>query len=169
MLIEPIVHSDERGRFVKSFHAACLAEDGLRFELREEFYSVSQRGVLRGMHFQTPPADHQKLVSCLVGRALDVLLDLRKRSSTYGAHFSLELRGDAPQLLWIPRGVAHGFLSLEPGTCVAYKTDREHAPEHDAGVRWDSFGCQWPMPAEELVISQRDRRHPRLAEFESPF
>ncbi|RIK83990.1 MAG: dTDP-4-dehydrorhamnose 3,5-epimerase [Planctomycetota bacterium] len=168
-LIDPIVHEDVRGRFIKSFHAEQLSEHGLRFELREEFYSVSSRGVLRGMHFQTPPFEHAKLVSCLQGRALDVLLDLRAGSDTYGRHCSVELHGTGQQIIWIPRGLAHGFLSLEDGTCVAYKTDREHAPAHDAGVRWDSFGFDWPLPVEQLLVSARDQGHPRLAEFRSPF
>jgi dTDP-4-dehydrorhamnose 3,5-epimerase len=168
-VIEPIVHRDERGEFVKTFHAGQLADAGLRFELREEFYSVSRRGVLRGMHFQTPPFAHQKLVACLSGRVLDVLVDLRRESATFGRSCSLELSGERPQMVWIPAGIAHGFLSLVDGSCVTYKTDREYAPQNDAGMRWDSFGFDWPMNGDQLVISSRDRQHPALAEFESPF
>lgn len=168
-VVEPFVHSDERGRFVKNFHARELADVGLRFELREEFYSVSDRGVLRGMHFQAPPYAHQKLVSCLAGRVLDVLVDLRRGSATYGESCSLELAVERPRMLWVPVGLAHGFLSLENGSCVTYKTDREHAPLHDGGIRWDSFGFDWPLAAEELIVSPRDRSHPTLAEFASPF
>jgi dTDP-4-dehydrorhamnose 3,5-epimerase len=168
-VIEPIVHRDDRGVFVKTFHAGQLAEAGLRFELREEFYSVSRRGVLRGMHFQTPPFAHQKLVACMAGRVLDVLVDLRRGSGTFGQACSLELSAERPQLVWIPPGVAHGFLSLEDGACVTYKTDCEYAPQNDAGIRWDSFGFAWPMAEVELELSPRDRQHPTLAEFDSPF
>jgi len=168
-VVEPFVHTDERGQFVKSFHAEQLREAGLHFELREEFYSVSQRGVLRGLHFQTPPCEHQKLVSCIAGRVLDVLVDLRRGSATYGQSCSIELSRDRPQLVWVPPGLAHGFLSLDDESCVIYRTDREHASQHDRGIRWDSFGFDWPMAAAELIISPRDREHPALAEFESPF
>lgn len=167
--IAPIMCRDERGSFVKTLHAAQLAEAGLSFELREEFYSTSHRGVLRGMHFQTPPFAHQKLVSCIAGRVLDVLVDLRRGSATYGTSCSIELSAESPQLVWIPPGLAHGFLSLVDGAVVLYRTDCEHAAASDRGIRWDSFGFDWPMPAEELVISPRDRAHPALAEFVTPF
>lgn len=168
-VVEPFVHADERGSFVKSFHAEQLAAAGLHFELREEFYSVSRRGVLRGMHFQTPPFAHQKLVSCVAGRVLDVLVDLRRGSATFGKSCSIELSSVRPQLVWVPPGFAHGFLSLADESCVIYRTDREHAAQHDRGIRWDSFGFDWPIAAAELVISPRDREHPALAEFASPF
>ncbi len=168
-VVEPFVHRDERGQFVKSFHARDLAEVGLRFELREEFYSTSDRGVLRGMHFQSPPCAHQKLVSCLAGRVLDMIVDLRAASETYGKSCALELSADWPQMLWLPIGFAHGFLSLEDNSCVTYKTDCEHAPLYDCGIRWDSFGFDWPLPAEELIVSPRDRLLPTLAEFSTPF
>lgn len=164
----PPCHRDNRGAFVKTFHAPSHIAEGLHFELREEFYSVSHRGVLRGMHFQTPPYDHQKLVTCVAGRVLDVLLDLRHGSHAYGQACSLELDAKNPLAVWIPKGLAHGFLSLEDDSCVTYKTDREYAPDHDAGVRWDSFGFAWPL-LEEPIVSPRDRRHPPWGEFASPF
>ncbi len=169
LLIEPIASKDARGTFVKTFHANQLAEHGLNFALREEFYSVSHRGVLRGMHFQTPPSDNVKLVTCLRGRVLDVLVDLRVSSPAYGQCCSLELCGASPELLWIPRGVAHGFLALEDETCMAYKTDCEYAPSQDKGIRWDSFAFAWPIPAEQLAISPRDQQHPPLSDYQSPF
>ena len=168
-VVEPFIHADERGSFVKPFHADQLAEAGLRFELREEFYSVSQRGVLRGMHFQTPPFAHQKLVSCIAGRVCDVLVDLRRDSETFGRSCAVELTGERPQMVWVPPGFAHGFVSLADDSYVTYKTDREHAPQQDCGIRWDSFGFDWPLTSEELIISPRDRTHPALAEFASPF
>jgi dTDP-4-dehydrorhamnose 3,5-epimerase len=167
--IEPMVFGDERGTFVKTLHAAQLAEAGLHFELREEFYSTSHRGVLRGMHFQTPPHAHQKLVSCIAGRVLDVLVDLRRGSATYGKSCSIELSADSPQVVWIPSGFAHGFLSLTDGATVLYRTDCEHAAQNDGGIRWNSFGFDWSLPSNELIISPRDRAHPALADFVSPF
>jgi dTDP-4-dehydrorhamnose 3,5-epimerase len=169
LLVEPTPRRDDRGAFVKTFHAAALADEGLSFELREEFYSVSHRGVLRGMHFQSPPFDHQKLVTCVAGRVLDVLVDLRVDSPTFGDSCSIELNGTTTQLLWIPRGLAHGFLSLEDDSIVNYKTDCEYAPQHDAGIRWDSFGFSWPTADGQLIISPRDQTHPALAGFDSPF
>jgi dTDP-4-dehydrorhamnose 3,5-epimerase len=169
ILVEPFRHSDARGEFVKSFHAAEFAEHNIRFEMREEFYSVSQRGVLRGMHFQTPPFAHQKVVTCLTGRVMDVVVDLRKASPTYGKHLAIELNAANRSVLYIPVGLAHGFLSLESDSCLVYKTDREHAPQNDAGIRWDSFGYSWPMSANDLVVSQRDQQHPPLADNSSPF
>jgi dTDP-4-dehydrorhamnose 3,5-epimerase len=168
-LIEPSVHRDDRGSFVKTFHAGALSHEGCHFNVREEFYSASHRGVLRGMHFQTPPFDHQKLVTCVAGRVLDVLLDLRRGSPTFGAVWSTELHASKPQVLWLPTGLAHGFLSLEDGSCVLYKTDKEYAPPHDAGIRWDSFGFAWPLPAGEVIISPRDAQHPAWTSFRSPF
>jgi dTDP-4-dehydrorhamnose 3,5-epimerase len=168
-LIEPSVHQDNRGSFVKTFHAANLAVHGRFFNLREEFFSVSRRGVLRGMHFQTPPFDHQKLVTCITGRVLDVLLDLRRGSPTFGASCGIELKGSSPQVVWLPRGFAHGFLSLEENSCVAYKTDVEYAPQHDSGIRWSSFGFKWPLTADEVIVSLRDSQHLPLKDFDSPF
>jgi dTDP-4-dehydrorhamnose 3,5-epimerase len=121
------------------------------------------------MHFQTPPYDHQKLVSCLVGRVLDVLVDLRRGSATFGVACALELVAARPQVVWVPKGLAHGFLSLDDGSCVTYKTDCEYVREHDAGIRWNSFSFTWPMAEEEMTISSRDQEHPRLSEFASPF
>jgi dTDP-4-dehydrorhamnose 3,5-epimerase len=169
MLIEPFRHSDTRGEFVKTFHAAEFADQGIRFEMREEFFSVSQRGVLRGMHFQSPPFEHQKLVTCSIGRVVDVLVDLRKASPTFGEHLAIELNAANRRAVYVPVGLAHGFLSLLDGSCVVYKTDREHAPADDVGIRWDSFGFAWPMAMADLVISPRDQQHPPLGNYASPF
>ena len=164
---------DARGSFVKTYaRTAFDAALGLApardpaFDCREEFYSVSNQGVLRGMHFQLPPHDHVKLVYCAVGAVLDVLLDLRNGPG-YGRRASVQLDAGTPRLLVIPRGIAHGFLSLADGSLMVYKTSTEHAPSHDAGVRFDSFGQDWGCDAP--VLSERDRKHPTLAEFVSPF
>jgi dTDP-4-dehydrorhamnose 3,5-epimerase/CDP-3, 6-dideoxy-D-glycero-D-glycero-4-hexulose-5-epimerase len=157
---------DARGTFVKTHAVSALARMGLRFELREEFYSVSQADVVRGMHFQRPPHDHDKIVYCPQGRVLDVLLDLR-RGAGFGRAMGVTLDAHDPAIIFIPRGVAHGFKALEDNTLMVYKTSSEHAPSHDAGIRWDSFGFDWKCATP--VMSERDRGHPALKDFDSPF
>lgn len=169
VLLTPVTRSDARGCFVKTFHLPDWAALGIEFTMREEFYSVSARGVLRGMHFQAPPAAHAKVVTCLRGRVLDVILDLRADSPAYGRHLALELDDRRRQLLYLPTGIAHGFLALEDDTLVLYKTDHEYAPEYDTGVRFDSFGYDWPV--EDPVMSPRDRELPAFGEegYQTPF
>lgn len=167
-VIESFHAVDERGQFVKTLRSDWLKSAGVQFELREEFYSVSQRGVLRGMHFQIPPADHQKLVTCIVGTVLDVLLDVRS-GPTYGQTWSLELSAANPRTLLIPRGIAHGFLSLSQGSIMLYKTDHPHSPDHDCGIAWDSFDFDWPLEGMAPLTSDRDSHHPPLADWETPF
>ena len=168
-LVEPFRHADARGEFVKTFHAPKFADQGLTFDFREEFYSISNKGVLRGMHFQTPPAAHQKIVYCIAGSVLDVVLDLRKTEPTYGKSYSIELNEENRNTLWIPIGFAHGFLSLRNGSCVVYKTDKEHAPDNDKGLLWNSFGFEWPTTGPTVSTSPRDNQHPSFESFESPF
>ena len=166
-VIRPFVFEDARGNFVKPFHEGQLAAHSIAFAVREEFFSTSAAGVLRGMHFQLPPHAHQKLVYCITGRVLDVLLDLRRDSATFGKAVAFELSAANRHVAHIPIGFAHGFLSLQDGSCLVYKTDAVHAPTHDAGVRWDSFGFFWGSAAP--VLSLRDAAFPALAEFASPF
>lgn len=157
---------DLRGSFVKTYARSLFDSQGLNFDWREEFYSVSAKDVVRGMHFQLPPHDHAKLVFCPVGAVLDVLLDLRSGAGQ-GRVASVELRGDAPSVLFIPKGIAHGFKALCDQSLMVYKTSTEHVASHDAGIRWDSFDFDWGLSAP--VISARDQGHPGLSEFSSPF
>lgn len=163
---------DMRGSFVKTFSLraidAALADlPGLEsFDFREEFYSTSKKNVIRGMHFQLPPHDHVKLVYCALGSVLDVLLDLRQGVG-YGKVASVTLDANEPAMLFIPRGVAHGFRSLSDDSLMIYKTSTEHAPSHDAGIRWDSFGFDWSCSPPTLSV--RDAAHPALADFSTPF
>lgn len=159
LLLQPSHFEDARGSFTKTFHAPSLAEERLAFDLREEFITVSHRNVLRGMHFQVPPAAHRKLVTCVRGAVLDVLLDLRP-GPHYGRSTALELTASNRYLLWIPKGIAHGFLALEDHSTLVYKTDHAYAPEHDKGIAWNSFGFPWPV--EQPILSERDRNHPPL-------
>ena len=167
ILIQPKAHLDHRGSFVKTWHPDLLAAHGVAMNFAEEFYSVSPRGVLRGMHFQAPPQAHDKLVYCVTGRILDVVLDLRKDQPTYGQSWSWELSEKNACLLFIPAGFAHGFLALGERNAVIYKTSTVHSPAHDRGVRWDSFGFSWPETTP--VISDRDKGLPAFREFQSPF
>jgi dTDP-4-dehydrorhamnose 3,5-epimerase len=167
-LLQPRVFEDRRGAFVKTFQEEDFRAAGIQFALREEFYSTSAKGVLRGMHFQTPPAAHAKLVYCARGRALDVVLDMRRQSPHFGKVFSRELSADNREILFIPMGFAHGFLSLENESLMVYKTDHVHAPEQDQGLAWDSFGFKWPL-AGAPIMSDRDRGFPRWSDFQSPF
>lgn len=166
-LIEQRPFVDARGCFIKTFHQELFASQGLYFSLIEQFFSVSHKHVVRGMHFQTPPNDHIKLVTCISGRALDVVLDIRRDSPTYGQYFSVDLFPESGVSLWIPKGLAHGFLSLEDNTCMVYNTTTAHAPESDAGIHWNSFGFSWPVG--DFVISDRDSKHPSFQSFISPF
>jgi dTDP-4-dehydrorhamnose 3,5-epimerase/CDP-3, 6-dideoxy-D-glycero-D-glycero-4-hexulose-5-epimerase len=164
---------DARGSFVKTYARSVFdaalgraGADGPAFDMREEFYSLSNKDVVRGMHFQLPPHDHIKLVYCAAGAVQDVLLDLRK-GPNYGRSVTVRLDADTPQLLFIPKGIAHGFLSLCDGSLMVYKTSTEHAPSHDAGVRFDSFGHDWNCNAP--ILSARDQNHPTLIDLVSPF
>jgi dTDP-4-dehydrorhamnose 3,5-epimerase len=167
LLLQSSRFADERGIFVKTYHQGIFQQLGIHFTPKEEYISVSHKGVLRGMHFQMPPKDHAKLVFCMKGNALDVLLDLRKNEPTFGKVYSTLLSEKNRHLLYIPSGIAHGFVSLKEDTTMIYKTSTVHSPEHDRGIRWDSFGFDWEI--ESPIISMRDSAHPAFAEFNSPF
>jgi dTDP-4-dehydrorhamnose 3,5-epimerase len=167
LIVRPRVIGDDRGRFVKVFHAPDFERAGLRTDWQEEYQSSSARGVLRGMHFQIPPADHAKLVYCLAGEVLDVVLDLRLNSPTYGQHCSVVLDEKSSAGIYVPTGCAHGFLSRSSQSLMLYKVTSVHAPDQDRGIVWDSFGFDWP--AEAPLLSPRDRTHSALADFETPF
>ena len=157
---------DARGSFVKTYSRNAFDANGEDLDFREEFYSFSHKDVIRGMHVQLPPHDHMKVVYCALGAVLDVLVDLR-RGPGQGRVASVVLSGDQPSLLVIPRGVAHGFKSLRDESLMIYKTSTEHAPTHDVGIRWDSFGFDWDCSAP--LLSGRDAEHPALSDFVSPF
>lgn len=165
-LLKPKKLTDHRGYFVKTYHEELYTALGVRLDIREEFYSVSQKGVIRGMHFQNPPHDHEKLVFCTQGAVLDVLLDLR-RGDGYGHTASIELSGDNNLILYIPKGIAHGFLALQDDSLMFYKTSTVHAPAFDCGIRWDSFGFDWGIA--QPVLSGRDETHPLFNHYNSVF
>lgn len=158
--------SDLRGSFTKTYHQSLYREAGIDFVLKEQFVSVSGKNVIRGMHFQMPPCACDKLVTVLSGAALDVILDLRVSSPTYGNSIQIELRAKEPAAVFIPKGCAHGFLALEDNTCMLYNVSEEYSPQCDTGIRWDSFGFRWPV--EEPVISARDAALAPLKDFPIP-
>jgi len=165
--IEMFHAGDDRGMFVKPYHKETLEKHGLVSEFQESFYSTNQKGVIRGMHFQHPPHDHAKLVYCSSGKLIDVILDIRMGSPTYGQFAEIELSEDNYKAVYMPSGVAHGFAVLEDHTCMVYLTSTMHAPVSDAGIHMKSFGCKWPF--EHPVTSERDTKFPTLDELESPF
>ncbi len=167
VLVESKVAVDVRGDFVKTYHEVMWRDAGLAFELKEEFYSTSRAGVIRGMHFQVPPAEHAKVVTCLSGAVMDVVVDLRVGSPTFGQSRTFELTAVNRNVLFIPAGLAHGFIARTEGSLIHYKTSSVHSPEHDRGIRWNSFGLDWGEAAP--LVSARDAAFPGLAEFRSPF
>jgi dTDP-4-dehydrorhamnose 3,5-epimerase len=165
--IKAPVFADARGSFVKTFQNPQHEAAGLRTDWREEYFTTSHEGVLRGMHFQVPPADHAKMVNCVRGEVLDVVIDLRHGSPTYGEYRSFTLSETCGTGVYIPSGCAHGFLSLGSTSTMYYKVTSVHSPAHDAGIAWNGFGFDWP--SESPILSERDQRHPPLSGFNSPF
>lgn len=165
--VSPFIAEDGRGNFVKTFHREQFANLGLPTDWCEEYYSSSHLGVLRGMHFQTPPYDHEKLVYCLHGSVLDVVLDIRSNSTSFGQSIAVKLDSVLGQGLFIPKGMAHGFLSLSENAVMTYKVTTLYAPNNDAGIKWDSFDADWGI--EKPIVSLRDSVHPEFANFTTPF
>jgi dTDP-4-dehydrorhamnose 3,5-epimerase len=152
---------DARGAFVKTFHIDTQHDFLAIEEIREEYYSVSHDRVFRGMHLQVPPADHVKYVLCMQGIIRDYILDLRPDSPTFLGIQTIELNGQSPQIVRIPKGCAHGFLTCADNTIVRYQVTSAYAPESDTGVSADSLGVE----TADWILSERDRKLPSLSEF----
>jgi dTDP-4-dehydrorhamnose 3,5-epimerase len=165
--LTPAIHRDRRGHFIKTFHRDWFAAQGMATDFAEAYYSVSRRGVLRGLHFQLPPHQHAKLVYCVEGAILDAVVDLRRGSARYGAHALFSLSGQDGRLVYVPPGLAHGFYVTSESATVIYNVTSTHHPAADAGILWSSAGIPWPDPAP--VLSERDSGFPPLSEFSSPF
>jgi dTDP-4-dehydrorhamnose 3,5-epimerase len=162
-IIKNFYASDDRGLFVKTFNKNFFFELNLNFEIKESYFSVSKNNVIRGMHFQLPPFDHEKLVFVPKGSIIDVVVDLRKNSSTYKKYISVELSDKNKKSIYIPKGLAHGFKSLEDNTITVYNVASEYNPKADAGIHYKSFGFEWEV--EEPTISQRDAEFIGLNSF----
>jgi dTDP-4-dehydrorhamnose 3,5-epimerase len=159
--------TDDRGIFVKTYHRGWFEELGLNNDWAEQYYSVSQQGVVRGLHFQLPPHDHAKLIYCIAGRVFDIALDLRVDSPTYGEHISIELRADLANMVYLPSGLAHGFSTFDEPATLVYNVTSVYHPESDTGIRWDTAGIVWPH--KNPLLSERDLGFPSLDEFKNPF
>lgn len=171
-IIVPKRHTDDRGWVSETYNDKRLSEVGITCRFVQDNQSNSKRaGTLRGLHFQLPPAAQAKLVSVLCGRILDVAVDVRRGSPTFGKHVSKELSAKSGYQLYVPIGFAHGFVSLEDDTVVVYKVSNYYAPAQDSGVRWDDpeIAIQWPFESRNIIMSDKDRRLPLLKEFVSSF
>ena len=171
IIIEPTVFGDVRGYFLESYNQKKFEEVVGKISFVQDNESKSSKGVLRGLHFQKPPFEQAKLVRCIEGEVLDVAVDIRKNSKTYGHHVAVLLSGENKRQLFVPRGFAHGFLVLSESATFAYKVDNTYAPEFDAGIRWNDkeLNIQWGIDDSEVMISAKDTELPFLSEFESPF
>ncbi|MCB1479966.1 MAG: dTDP-4-dehydrorhamnose 3,5-epimerase [Rhodobiaceae bacterium] len=171
-LVEPRKHGDERGFFSEVFNARLFAGHGIDATFVQDNHSLSRdAGVIRGLHFQAPPHTQGKLVRVVRGAVWDVAVDIRHGSPTFGKHVAAELSNENWRQLWIPAGFAHGFCTLQPNTEVVYKVTDYYAPEADFGVAWDdpALKIDWPVAADEAVLSDRDRKHPRLEDLPAYF
>ena len=172
VIIEPQVHGDNRGYFVETFRTDRLEEFlGYKINFCQDNESKSSRGVLRGLHYQLHPAAQTKLVRVIQGRVLDVAVDIRKGSPTFGKHVSVKLTSENKRQLLVPRGFAHGFVVLEDDTVFAYKVDNYYSPECDRGIAFDdeALGIDWEIAHIELNLSTKDTKQPKLAETDDIF
>jgi len=166
ILIEPTIHGDDRGYFIETFRQDLFEEViGYKVNFVQDNESKSLKGVLRGLHYQLPPFTQAKLVRVIEGSVLDVAVDIRKSSSTFGQHVSLELTAQNKYQLFVPHGFAHGFVVLSDSATLAYKVDNFYAQEYDRGITFDDeqLKIDWQLLAEELQLSDKDRAHPSLA------
>jgi dTDP-4-dehydrorhamnose 3,5-epimerase len=171
-ILTPKRFGDARGFFSETYNKAAFAEHGLSLDFVQDNHSMSQAvGVLRGLHFQTPPFAQDKLVRVVKGRIFDVAVDIRQGSPTYGQWVGAEISAEAWNQILVPVGFAHGFVTLEPDTEVIYKVTAPYAPEHDRGIAWDDpdVAVSWPLNGIRPTLSDKDTRHPRLAELPAHF
>ncbi|KAB2847452.1 MAG: dTDP-4-dehydrorhamnose 3,5-epimerase [Hyphomicrobiaceae bacterium] len=171
-LLLPRVFSDPRGYFLETWSGRALLSAGIDADFVQDNQSLSREpGVVRGLHFQLPPHAQGKLVRVLSGAILDVAVDIRAGSPTFGRHVARELTASGFEQLWIPAGFAHGFQTLEPETIVAYKVTADYAPAADRGLAFDDpdLGIAWPISAGKAILSEKDRKHPRLRDLPKCF
>ena len=172
LIIEPKVFGDARGYFLESFNAKEFAgKTGLNINFVQDNESMSSYGVMRGPHYQRPPYTQSKLVRCVKGTVLDVAVDIRKGSPTYGKHVAVELTENNHRQFFVPRGFAHGFAVLSETAVFQYKCDNFYAPLADGGISIldDSLGIDWKIPTDKALLSEKDTKHALLKDFESPF
>ena len=171
VIIEPRIFRDERGYFFESFSQREFVEKVRRIDFVQDNESMSSYGVMRGLHFQRPPFTQSKLVRCVKGRVLDVAVDIRRGSPTYGRHVAVELTEENHRQFFVPRGFAHGFAVLSETAVFQYKCDNFYAPQAEGGIsiKDGSLGIDWQIPLEKAVLSEKDVMHTCLKDFDSPF
>ena len=171
LILEPRIFQDARGYFFESFSQREFEEKVGLVHFVQDNESMSTYGVMRGLHFQRPPYTQTKLVRCVSGRVLDVAVDIRQGSPTYGQHVAVELTAENHRQFFIPKGFAHGFAVLSETAVFQYKCDEFYHPEADAGISIldDSLGIDWRIPMDKAILSDKDTRHGMLADFQSPF
>jgi dTDP-4-dehydrorhamnose 3,5-epimerase len=172
VLIEPTIHGDDRGYFVETFRQDFFEEAiGYKVNFVQDNESKSTKGVLRGLHYQLPPYTQAKLVRVIEGSVLDIAVDIRKSSSTFGHHVSIELTAQNKHQLFVPHGFAHGFVVLSDSATFAYKVDNYYTPEYDRGIAFDDdkLKIDWQLPLEALQLSGKDKAHPSLANAKDLF
>ena len=171
VIIEPKVFKDARGYLFESFSQREFEEKVRKINFVQDNESMSSYGVMRGLHFQTPPYTQSKLVRCVKGRVLDVAVDIRKGSPTFGQHVAVELSEDNHRQFFVPRGFAHGFSVLSETAIFQYKCDNFYAPEADDGIsiKDESLGIDWQIPMDKAILSDKDIKHLCLKDFDSPF
>ena len=171
VIIEPKVFQDARGYFFESFSQREFEAKVRKVNFVQDNESMSSYGVMRGLHFQRPPFTQSKLVRCVKGRVLDVAVDIRKGSPTYGQHVAVELSEDNHRQFFVPRGFAHGFVVLSETAVFQYKCDNFYAPEADGGIniKDETLGIDWGISFEEAILSEKDTKHVSLKDFDSPF
>ena len=171
IILEPTVFGDKRGYFLESYNKDKFEEIVGKISFVQDNESKSLKGVLRGLHFQKPPFDQAKLVRCIEGKVLDVAVDLRNESKTYGQHLAIELSSENKKQLFVPRGFAHGFLVLSESAIFSYKVDNNYAPDFDAGIKWNDIklNIKWGLKESEIIVSEKDTKLTLFSELESPF
>ncbi len=171
VIIEPRVFKDARGYFFEAFSQREFDEKVRPIQFVQDNESMSTYGVMRGLHFQRPPFTQSKLVRCVKGRVLDVAVDIRKGSPTFGQHVAVELSEDNHRQFFIPHGFAHGFVVLSDVAIFQYKCDNFYAPQADGGISIldDSLGIDWQIPMDQAILSDKDLNHPCLKDFDTPF
>jgi dTDP-4-dehydrorhamnose 3,5-epimerase len=168
-IIEPKVFTDPRGYFMETFKQSEFEAHIGKIDFVQDNESQSGYGVLRGLHYQLPPFEQSKLVRVIQGKVLDVAVDIRRDSPTFGQHVAVELSAENKRQLFVPRGMAHGFLVLADHTIFTYKVDNVYAPQAERGIRFDDpgIGINWPLPAEQLILSDKDKLNTNLSELQN--
>lgn len=163
----PDIKEDKRGMFVKIYNSDFYRNIFLGVNIKESYFTISRKNVIRGLHFQLPPYEVAKIVCCVEGEIMDVVVDLREGSPTYGRHDIFYLSAKKSNILYIPEGLAHGYCVLSEKAIVVYNVTNVYSKEHDTGIRWDSIGIPWPV--DNPILSEKDKNLPEFKHFNTPF